>query len=82
MEGPYIISGLTFERINIVGAGTHGINVKRSASGSATFNYVTVSGAQSGGLNKESGSFYYQHGPRELRLVSIREIQQKLIDTY
>jgi hypothetical protein len=47
------ISGVTFDHVKIAGAGTYGIEI--SAAGSATFNYVTVSGAASGGLLNNTG---------------------------
>ncbi|MET7396580.1 CBM35 domain-containing protein [Dactylosporangium sp. NPDC005572] len=47
------ISGVTFDRVRIAGAGTYGIEL--NAVGTATFNYVTVSGAASGGLSNSMG---------------------------
>ncbi|GAB3855160.1 CBM35 domain-containing protein [Dactylosporangium cerinum] len=47
------ISGVTFDHVRIAGAGTYGIEI--SAAGSSTFNYVTVSGAASGGLLNNTG---------------------------
>jgi hypothetical protein len=47
------ISNLTFDHVRIAGAGTYGIEL--NAAGSATFTYVTVTGAVSGGLNNLTG---------------------------
>ncbi|MEO3861559.1 glycosyl hydrolase family 28-related protein [Acrocarpospora sp. B8E8] len=47
------ISNLTLDHVTFNGAGTHGIDL--NAAGSATFTYVTVTGAASGGLNNPSG---------------------------
>jgi hypothetical protein len=47
------IQNATFENVVIDGAGTYGIEVQ--AAGSASFAYVTVSGAVSGGLSAADG---------------------------
>jgi hypothetical protein len=47
------ISGITFDHVRIQGAGTYGIEI--FSAGSGTFNYVTVTGAGSGGLNNTTG---------------------------
>ncbi|MBB5868991.1 hypothetical protein F4553_002370 [Allocatelliglobosispora scoriae] len=47
------ISNLTFDHVTVNGAGTYGIEL--NAAGSATVNYVTVTGAASGGLLNSTG---------------------------
>ncbi|GAA0997905.1 hypothetical protein GCM10009555_096260 [Acrocarpospora macrocephala] len=47
------ISNLTLDHVTFNGAGSYGIDL--NAAGSATFTYVTVTGAASGGLNNPSG---------------------------
>lgn len=47
------ITNLTFDHVAINGAGTWGIEL--NAAGSATFTYVTVTGAASGGLLNDTG---------------------------
>ena len=47
------ITNLTFDHVKVTGTGTYGIEI--FAAGSGTFNYVTVSGAASGGLNNTTG---------------------------
>ncbi|MEY9872110.1 hypothetical protein ABH931_001584 [Streptacidiphilus sp. MAP12-33] len=48
------ISNLTLDHLAISGAGTYGIDIS-SVTGSMTANYVTVTGAASGGLNNPGG---------------------------
>jgi predicted cupin superfamily sugar epimerase len=55
------ISNLTLDHLAINGAGTYGINVS-NVTGGLTANYVTVTGASSGGLNNP-GSFTITRGP-------------------
>ncbi|WP_432841281.1 CBM35 domain-containing protein [Dactylosporangium sp. CA-092794] len=54
------ISGITFDHVRVQGAGTYGIDI--ASPGSGTFNYVTVSGTGSGGLNNPTG-FSIVRGP-------------------
>jgi hypothetical protein len=54
------IRDVLFERVTIKGAGTYGIEI--DATGTATFNAVTVTGAASGGANIGS-SFTVTKGP-------------------
>lgn len=54
------VSNLTFDQVRIDRTGTWGIEIL--TAGSATFNYVTVSGATSGGLNNTTG-FTVIRGP-------------------
>ncbi|HEX7714039.1 MAG TPA: right-handed parallel beta-helix repeat-containing protein, partial [Bacillota bacterium] len=54
--GPNSCNGAIFSNINIITAGTYGIEVRNNAYGSATFTSVAVSGALSGGLNNAAGS--------------------------
>ncbi|MGW6278778.1 CBM35 domain-containing protein [Kribbella sp. NPDC055071] len=47
------VSNLTFDHVKVQNTGTYGIDIQ--VAGSATFNYVTVSGTGSGGLNNTTG---------------------------
>ncbi len=47
------ITNLTFDHVNVTGAGTYGIEL--NAAGSATVTYVVVTGAASGGLLNRTG---------------------------
>ncbi|HEX6346069.1 CBM35 domain-containing protein [Umezawaea sp.] len=47
------ITGISFDRVTIAGAGTHGIEL--NAAGSASISNTTVSGAASGGLLNSTG---------------------------
>ncbi|WP_377267791.1 carbohydrate-binding protein [Peterkaempfera sp. SMS 1(5)a] len=55
------ISNLTLDHLTISGAGTYGIDIS-NVTGSMTANYVTVTGAASGGLNN-SGGYTVNRGP-------------------
>jgi len=48
------ISNLTLDHVTIAGTGTYGIDIE-NVTGSMTANYVTVTGAASGGLNNPGG---------------------------
>jgi hypothetical protein len=54
------ITNITFDHVKVNGAGTYGIEI--FSPGSGTFNYVTVSGTGSGGLNNTTG-FTLNRGP-------------------
>jgi Carbohydrate binding module (family 6)/Carbohydrate binding module (family 35) len=54
------VTNLTFDHVRIQNTGTFGIDIQ--VPGSATFNYVTVSGTGSGGLNNTTG-FNLVRGP-------------------
>ena len=47
------VTNLTFDHVKVQNTGTYGIDLQ--VAGSATFNYVTVSGTPSGGLNNAFG---------------------------
>ncbi|WP_370148928.1 CBM35 domain-containing protein [Streptacidiphilus sp. EB129] len=55
------ISNLTLDHDTITGAGTYGFDIS-NVTGSMTANYVTVTGAQSGGLNNP-GNYTINRGP-------------------
>ncbi|MDH6108043.1 hypothetical protein P3T36_007646 [Kitasatospora sp. MAP12-15] len=55
------ISNLTLDHLAISGAGTYGIDIS-DVTGSLTANYVTVTGAASGGLNN-TGGYTVNRGP-------------------
>lgn len=56
IEGPYRLVGpATFSDINISQTGTYGIDIRKTALGTATFQAVTVTGAAFGRLNNEAG---------------------------
>ncbi|MEY9963503.1 hypothetical protein ABIA33_001536 [Streptacidiphilus sp. MAP12-16] len=55
------ISNLTLDHLSVNGAGTYGIDIS-SVTGSMTANYVTVTGATSGGLNNPGG-YTINRGP-------------------
>ncbi|HEV3171248.1 MAG TPA: CBM35 domain-containing protein, partial [Actinocrinis sp.] len=55
------ISNLTLDHLAINGAGTYGIDIN-NVTGSMTANYVTVTGAASGGLNNP-GNYTINRGP-------------------
>jgi len=55
------ISNLTFDHLSINGAGTYGIDIN-NVTGGMTANYVTVTGAASGGLNNP-GNYTINRGP-------------------
>ncbi|MEV8376632.1 CBM35 domain-containing protein [Kribbella sp. NPDC056861] len=54
------VTNLTFDHVKVQNTGTFGIDIQ--VAGSATFNYVTVSGTPSGGLNNAFG-FTLNRGP-------------------
>jgi hypothetical protein len=54
------VSNITFDHVKVQNTGTYGIDLQ--VAGSGTFNYVTVSGAASGGLNNTQG-FTLNRGP-------------------
>ena len=56
------ISNVTFNRVQINGAGTYGLNFD-NVYGTGTFNDVTVTGAASGGLNNPGNQYTIVRGP-------------------
>jgi hypothetical protein len=58
IEGPHKLSETTFSNIQIVNAGTVGILISPSASGSAAFNAVAVTNATDDGLRTAAGNSF------------------------
>ncbi|MEY9934391.1 hypothetical protein ABH926_009059 [Catenulispora sp. GP43] len=56
------IANLTLDHLAISGAGTYGIDIRNLTGGGMTANYVTVTGAASGGLNNP-GNYSITRGP-------------------
>jgi Pectate lyase superfamily protein len=57
-RGPFAMGNVSLDSITVSGAGTWGVQVEDTASGSATVSGVVVTNAASGGLNNAAGSAF------------------------